>query len=219
MIPPAVHAAEHYDHIGDISWDPGDGGRILLPMECYYPVPTTNGNPCANGSIGVADPQTLQWRYYVHLDPAEIGKVMWVESSPDGQLLWVPGGPGYRDLLAYRAADVSAAHAAPAGPAIHSVAQLHNALPPEGSTGAAFVGGRFFVAAQDGDTFRVYSIDLTTGARTLEIERTVVGESEGLVAAALKGGTLHWLVQPYNQHYYPTYGVTNATLLSFAPKG
>lgn len=214
VVPPEVHATEHYDHIGDISWDPAEGGRILLPMECYYPVPSTDGNPCKHGSIGVADPATLQWRYYVRLDPAEIPKVMWVESSPDHTLLWTVSG---RDLLAYNAADVNPANAAATGQVIHAVRRLPNAVPPSGSTGAAFVGDEFFVASQDGDTFQVWSIDLATNTRRLEIEKTIVGESEGLVAAPLKGGTLHWLIQPYNQHNYPTYGSTSATLLSFAP--
>jgi hypothetical protein len=215
VIPPAVHASEHFDHIGDISYDPAEGGRILLPMECYYPVPTTDGNPCGYGGIGVADPATLQWRYWVRTDPAQIKKVMWVETSPDGQLLWTVDN---RDLIAFRAADVNPANA---GQVIHEVpgTRLHNAIPAGGSTGAAFVGDRFFIANQSNDTFRVYSIDLTTGVSTLEIERTIVGESEGLVSASYEGGTLHWLVQPYNQHALPTYGATNGELLSFAPAG
>src|SRR3954453_15310735 len=67
VIPPDVHAREHYNHIGDISWHAAEGGRVLLPLECYYP---PAGNTCNTGSIGVADPATLRWRYYVKLDPA-----------------------------------------------------------------------------------------------------------------------------------------------------
>jgi len=37
VIPPAVTAAEGYNHVGDITWDGAEGGRILLPLECYYP--------------------------------------------------------------------------------------------------------------------------------------------------------------------------------------
>lgn len=38
VIPPDVHAREGYDHIGDITWDEThEGGRVLLPVECYYP--------------------------------------------------------------------------------------------------------------------------------------------------------------------------------------
>ena len=74
-----------------------------------------------------------------------------------------------------------------------------------------------FVAGQGGETFRVCSIDLATGARQLEIERTIVGESEGLVTAAAKGGTLGWLIQPFNpEEKPPTYSPDHATLLSFA---
>src|SRR3954454_393981 len=36
-IPPTVFAAEGYNHMGDLTWDPADGGRVLLPLECYYP--------------------------------------------------------------------------------------------------------------------------------------------------------------------------------------
>src|ERR671921_2681624 len=36
-IPPDVHLREGYNHIGDISYDRGEGGRILLPLECYVP--------------------------------------------------------------------------------------------------------------------------------------------------------------------------------------
>ncbi len=217
VIPPDVHLREGYDHIGDIAWDRGEGGRILLPLECYVPGGPNGGNPCLHGSIGVAGPGSLQWRYYVKLDPAEIPKAMWNEVSPDGSLLWTSSG---NDLLAYRTADISRANAAPEHAPIHSVRRLRGAVPPSGITGATFVGDRMFVAGQGGGPFRVWSIDLATGARRLEIERTIVGESEGLVTAALKGGTLHWLIQPFNEEQKPpTYSPDHATLLSFRPAG
>jgi hypothetical protein len=217
VIPPDVHAREGYNHIGDISWDRAEGGRILLPLECYVPNGPNGGNPCLHGSIGVADARTLQWRYSVKLDPAEIPKAMWNEVSPDGTLIWTSSGD---DLLAYRAADVSLANAAPEHAPIHSVRRLKGAVPPTGITGATFVDGRMLVAGQDGETFRVYAIDLSTGARQLEIERKIVGESEGLVTAAAKGGTIGWLIQPFNEEGKPpTYSPDHATLLSFAPTG
>jgi hypothetical protein len=217
VIPPDVHAREGYNHIGDISWDRAEGGRILLPLECYVPNGPNGGNPCLHGSIGVADPRTLQWRYSVKLDPAEIPKAMWNEVSPDGTLVWTSSGA---DLLAYRASDISLANADPAHPPIHAVRRLRGAVPPTGITGATFVGGRMLVAGQAGKTFRVYSIDLAGGARELEIERTIVGESEGLVTAAVKGGTLGWLIQPFNpEGNPPTYSPDHATLVSFAPVG
>ena len=49
-IPPAVHASENYNHIGDLTWDAREGGRLLLPVECYYP---PAGNTCNTGSFGV----------------------------------------------------------------------------------------------------------------------------------------------------------------------
>jgi hypothetical protein len=217
VIPPDVHAREGYNHIGDISWDRAEGGRILLPLECYVPNGPNGGNPCLHGSIGVADPRTLQWRYYVKLDPAEIPKAMWNEVSPDGTLLWTSSG---NDLLAYRTADISLANAAPGHAPIHSVRRLRGAVPPTGITGATFINGQMLVAGQDGETFRVYSIDLATGAHELEIERTIVGESEGLVTVRAKGGTIGWLVQPFNEeNKTPTYSPDHATLLSFAHAG
>lgn len=211
VIPPDVHVREGYNHIGDITWDPGEGGRILLPLECYYP---PAGNTCGTGSIGVADPATLRWRYYVKLDPAYIQKAMWAETSPDGSLVWTSSG---NDLLAYRTSAIKPTHAAPAGPALKPARILRGAVPPSGITGATFYGDRLFVAGQDGDTFQVWSIDLTTGARQLETERTIVGESEGLDVANALGGVLHWQIQPYNTEGPPTYPPLNGTLLHFVP--
>jgi hypothetical protein len=209
-IPPDVHLREGYNHIGDLSFDRAEGGRILLPLECYVPGGPNNGNPCLHGSIGVADAATLAWRYHVKLDPAEIQKAMWNEISPDGSLIWTSSGD---DLLAYRAADVTAANAATP---IRAVRRLGNAVPPSGITGATFIDGRLFVAGQGGGPFRVWSIDLADGSRRLEIERAIVGESEGLVTARIKGGTLHWLIQPFNpEGRPPTYSPDKATLVSF----
>src|SRR3954470_6192097 len=36
VLPPAV-AAAGFNHIGDPSWLPALGGRLLLPLECYTP--------------------------------------------------------------------------------------------------------------------------------------------------------------------------------------
>ena len=219
VIPPQVHATEQYNHIGDITWDEREGGRVLLPLECYYPKaapgrPDEN-NTCETGSVGVADPKTLEWRYYVKLDPAEIPKVMWAEESPDGKLLWTQSG---NDLLAYSMDDIKAANAAPLGPMLKAVRRLPNAKPPSGITGAVFLGGRLYVAGQE-NMFQVWSIDLDTGERRLEIEKKIVGESEGLDVFEGLGGTLHWLIQPYNEESVPTYGAANGTLLHFVPRG
>src|SRR6266516_2954640 len=69
VYPPQVTGSEGYNHIGDIAYDSREGGRVLLPTECYYPgaapgQPDPN-NTCRTGSIGVADPGTLRWRCYV----------------------------------------------------------------------------------------------------------------------------------------------------------
>jgi hypothetical protein len=124
-IPSAVAAAEGYNHIGDISFDPSEGGRILLPLECFSPGVPGGPNTCGTGSFGVADPNTLAWRYYVKLAPADIKKAMWAEVSPDGTLVWTSSDD---DLLAYRTADVAAANAAPSVP-IRPVRRLAGAVP------------------------------------------------------------------------------------------
>jgi hypothetical protein len=206
-IPPTVKATEGYNHIGDISYDAAEGGRVLLPLECYTPGGPNGGNTCGTGSIGVADPATLAFRYYVKLDPAEIAKAMWVETSPDGELLWTSSGP---DLLAYRAADVTAANAAPGAPPIRSVRRLAGAVPPSGVTGAAFWRGRLLLAGAQGSTYQIWSVDLATGARRLQVElRNVRGEAEGLTQIPLfggMGGRLHFLVAPLASA--PTFGPT-----------
>jgi hypothetical protein len=221
VIPPQVTATERYNHIGDIAYDAREGGRVLLPMECYYPQAAPGqsdpNNTCRTGSIAVADPKTLQWRYYVKLDPAEIPKVMWVAISPDGQLLWTQSG---NDLLAYRADDVRPSNAAPTGPAIKAVRRIPNARPPSGITGAAFHNGRLYVSGQDNPVgFQVWSADLDNFRWRLEIERVVVGESEGIEFFAGLGGELHWIVAPYNTETLPTEAPpSNSALLHFVPK-
>jgi hypothetical protein len=54
VIPQDVRLSEGCNHIGDIAWDRQEGGRILLPLECYVPSGPNGGNPCLHGSIGVA---------------------------------------------------------------------------------------------------------------------------------------------------------------------
>jgi hypothetical protein len=146
-IPPAVERAEGYNHIGDPTWNPGGSGRVILPLECY--MLGTGSNTCGTGSFGVADPATLGFRYYVKLDPAEIPKAMWAESSPKGSLVWTSSGD---DLLAYRSSEASAANAAPRGPALRSARRLAGAVPPTGVTGAVFWHRRLLLAGQRNGT-------------------------------------------------------------------
>jgi hypothetical protein len=205
-IPAAVKAAEGYNHMGDPTWNPGDGGRVLLPMECYTP---GVGNTCGTGSFGVADPATLAWRYYVKLDPAQIPKAMWAETSPDGKLVWTSSGD---DLLAYRTSDITAANAGPGANPIKAARRLRKAVPPSGVTGAVFVGGRLLLAGSDADRDQIWSIDTKTGKRRLEVEQKFCGESEGLDTISTLGGTLHWLVGPDGGGCELTYGPTSALL-------
>jgi hypothetical protein len=203
-IPAAVTAAEGYNHIGDLTWNPGEGGRLLLPMECYTP---GVGNTCGTGSFGVADPATLAWRYYVKLDPAEIPKAMWAETSPDGKLVWTSSG---NDLLAYRSSEIVAGHAP-----LRAAKRLRGAVPPSGVTGAVFYRGRLLLAGTNGKRNQVWSVDTRTGKRRLELEQRFCGESEGLDLIDTLGGELHWLVGPDGGGCTLTYGPTSA-LLHFA---
>jgi hypothetical protein len=212
-IPASVKAVEGYNHVGDISFDGADGKRVLLPLECFTPGGPNGGNTCRTGAIATAVPETLAFRYYVKLDPTEIAKAMWVEASPDG-LLWTSSG---NDLLAYRAADVTSANASPAAPPIHSVRRLAGAVPPSGVTGAAFRGSRLFLAGAQGTTYQIWSVNLATGARRLEVElKNVQGEAEGLHITSLLSGTLHFLVAPLAQK--PSFG-PSVGLLHFTPAG
>jgi hypothetical protein len=206
VIPPAV-AALGFNHVGDISYDTREKGRVLLPMECYD---SKLGNTCGRGEIGVADPKTLKWRYGVPLDKRDIPKAMWCELSPDGALLWTSAGD---DLIAYRDSAISRAHAT--GAPIRPVRRLKGAVPPSGITGATFYAGRLFLAGSNGARFQVWSVDLRTGSRRLEIERTISGESEGLGTVERAGGVLTWMIQPIGGKGPPTY--KDSSLLSFRP--
>jgi hypothetical protein len=211
VIPLELYLSVGYNHIGDITWDRREGGRILLPLECFL-----FGPLCKTGAIGVADPETLQWRYYVELDPAFIDKAMWAEASPNGKLLWTSSGSG-NDLLAYDMDEISAANAAPGGERLKPVRILDGAVPPLGITGAAFDKRRLLLASGRGSLFQVWSVDLKDGSRELEIEKTVIGESEGLDIAKMLGGELHWLITPFQTGGRPpTYGRTSA-LVHFVP--
>ncbi len=216
VIPPLVLATEGYNHVGDIGYQ---GGRVLLPLECYTPGGPNGGNTCGTGSIGVADTATLAFQYYVKLDPAEIPKAMWVEASPDGQLLWTSSGP---DLLAYRTSDVVAANAAPAAAPIHSVRRLAGAVPPSGVTGGAFYRGRLLLAGAQGTTYQVWSVNVATGARRLELELpNVQGEAEGLGVTPLLGGRLHFIVAPLAAQptFGPSVGLLHFTTGRWARRG
>jgi hypothetical protein len=209
-IPPAVTEAEGYNHIGDPTWNPREGGRVLLPMECFTP---GVGNTCGTGAIGVADPSTLAFRYYVKLDPADIPKAMWAETSPDGSLIWTSSGD---DLLAYRSADVSEANRATSGPLIRPVRRLIGAVPPTGVTGAVFWGGRLLLAGEANGIYQVWAINTDTGNRRLELEMSICGESEGLDVIPTLGGKLHWLIGPFDPGCQLSFGPTSA-LLHFIP--
>jgi hypothetical protein len=189
-IPERVTDREGYNHIGDPTWDRRGGGRVILPMECYTP---GVGNTCGTGAFGVADPSTLRFQYFVKLDPAEIPKAMWAETSPDGKLIWTSSGD---DLLAYRASDVAPANNGQTGRVIHAVRRLRGAVPPTGVTGAVFWKGQLLLAGSSGKDYEVWSVNTRTGERRPAIQTQICGESEGLDLISTLGGSLHWLIAP-----------------------
>jgi hypothetical protein len=205
-IPTGVTQREGYNHIGDPTWLGGEGGRVVLPMECFDP---NDGNTCGTGAFGIADPETLAFRYYVKLDPAEIQKAMWAETSPSGRLIWTSSGD---DLLAYRASDVSEANRAPAGPLLHPVRRLVEAVPPTGITGAVFRKHQLLLAGESNHVYQVWAVDTRTGDRKLKLEMHICGESEGLDVISTLGGRLHWLLSPADPDCNLTFGPTSALL-------
>ncbi len=214
VIDPAAKSDPGFNHIGDITFDEAERGRIILPLECYYPQQNP-ANTCGVGGFGVADAKTLAWRYWVKLDPADIPKAMWAEVSPDGRLIWTSTG---QDLIAYEASDVRPANAQPAGPTIRPVRRLVGAVPAHGITGAVFVGPRLFLAGQDRNRFEVTSVNVTTGVARREIQETISGESEGLASFRALGGTFHWMVMPVPQDGDPgppTFTRDKGTLLQY----
>jgi hypothetical protein len=205
--------AQGFNHIGDPTWDPREGGRLLLPLECYVPGQPNGGNTCGRGAIAVADPAMLKPRYAVALDPADIPKAMWAEVSPGGTELWTSSGD---DLLAYDATAIAPGATAPLRP----VRRLTGAVPPSGVTGAAFYRGRLFLAGQDGGALQVWSVDVS-GATPPRLELELAGvaaESEGLDVLDARGGVLHWLLSPFAPGgAKPTYGPGHSELLTFVP--
>ena len=53
VIPPLVSATEGYNHVGDIGYQ---GGRVLLPLECYTPGGPNGGTPAARAQSGWPTP-------------------------------------------------------------------------------------------------------------------------------------------------------------------
>ena len=208
-IPKELTKSVGYNHIGDPTWLNGEGGRIVLPMECYKPNADPT-NTCGEGAFGIADPQTLAFRYYVQLDPKFIPKAMWAETSPDGKLIWTSSGD---DLIAYRASQVTQANAAPSGPELKPVKTLRNAVPPTGVTGAVFRHGQLLIAGESNHDYDVWAVDTKTGDRKLKLEQHLCGESEGVDLFSELGGRLHWLIAPSDDSGCTlSYGPTSALL-------
>jgi hypothetical protein len=213
-IPSAVKSAEGWNHLGDLSFDATGGGRLLVPLECYYPT-ASDPNTCKTGGLGVVDPVNLAWRYYVKFNPTEISKAMWAETSPDGRWVWTSSGT---DLLAYSAADVNAGNAGPTGAPLIARKRVAGVLRASSVSGAAFWADRLYLAYDRGSYIQVlsYPVDPLSGdvgtAWRLEIQRnksSSLYETEGLAIADALGGVLHWQVQPQSPFY--------SRIIHFAP--
>lgn len=218
VFPLDVAAATGFNHIGDPTYDTAEGGRVLVPLECYVPGKPNGGNTCGMGGVAIVDPATLAWRYWVKLDG--IPKAMWAEISPDGERLWTSAGD---DLVAYATSDIVAANAAtgPAAAGLQPVERLVGAVPPSGVTGAAFVDGRLFLAGEADKTLQIWSVDVTgaTPARQELSLPGVAGEPEGIDLFDARGGLLHWLISPNGDNGPATYGAAHSELVSFVPAG
>jgi hypothetical protein len=83
-------------------------------------------------------------------------------------------------------------------------------------TGAVFRKGRLLLAGQAGGVSQVWSVNPDTGARRLELELRICGESEGLDLISTLGGELHWSIAPSAPGCQLTFGPTSA-LLHFVP--
>jgi len=204
-IPSGVTSTEGWNHLGDLSFDAA-GGRLLVPLECYYPG-APDPNACKTGGIGVVDPASLLWRYYVKLDPAQIVKAMWVEVSPDGRWVWTSSGI---DLLAYDAAQITTSRAGPGGAPLTAAKRIVGVLRAPSVSGAAFLADRLYLAYDRGSYIQVlsYPVNVATGdvgaTWRLEIQRTKTSslyETEGLAFANALGGTLHWQIQPQSPFF------------------
>ena len=193
VIPRDVSQREGYNHIGDPDWEAAEGGRVLLPLECFVPG-QPDPNTCRTGSIGVADPATLAWRYYVKLDPAVLPKAMWVAASPDG-FVWTSAGD---DLLAFRSAEVNPGNAAPGGPMLTAARTAPGAAAGMHVAGGVFHDGRLLMTGTDKATgaYIARSFDPVSGATQLEIEHRRGDEAEGVAVAPALGGILHWVMSP-----------------------
>jgi hypothetical protein len=78
--------------------------------------------------------------------------------------------------------------------------------------GAVVYGGRIFLSTQVDSVDQIVSVDTTTGASRVEVERPGTAEPEGLDVGSYLGGVLHWEIVPGG-------GLSSTQLLSFVPKG
>ena len=177
--------------------------RVLLPAAATPARRARSASPTPRRCGGATTSSSTR-RY--------IAKAMWAEVSPDGKLIWTSSG---NDLLAYRATR-SSPRTPPRWPAAQARGEAARRGPADRDHRCDVPRGRLLVAGQDGGLFQVWSIDLATGARQLEIERTTRRVRGPRVADAL-GGLLHWQIQPYNEQGPPTYPPLDGTLLHFAP--
>lgn len=223
VIPPTKQG---YNHVGDLSFDAKNvsstntgEARVLLPLECYYP--SSGGNTCGSGAIGVVDPSSLDFLYYVRLWTGQIQKAMWDEISPDGRWIWTSSGT---HLLVYNAADVNKTTADNQLAGVWGgigAKDLGAVLPTGNVTGGAFYtdpvsgGPHLLLALNRGTYFQVVSYAVGTasdGSPTLlsttpSTEVTVTqsssnNEPEGLATSGVfagsypLGGVLHWQMLP-----------------------
>ena len=176
-----------FNHIGDPTWDAAEGGRLILPLECFTPGAPNGGNTCGQG--GSASPTrprsagAISSRSTRPTSPRRCGR----RSRPTGPRMDVerprPARLSHGGRLAANAA---------AACAIRPAVRVRRRA-ASGVTGAAFLErAPARSRGRPRGPLQLWSVDVRTGARELEAELAVSGESEGLDVVDDGHGLVHW---------------------------
>ena len=223
VIPPAVRTAEGYNHIGDIDWS-GRGrrrGRVLLPLECYYPGSPMAGTRAAREHRGrrPADAGVALLR---QARPGAVPKAMWCAVSPNGaQAARGPRPARPAPAIGSRRSGARNASRPRSGRAARAARRVPRRRAPEHPGGALSSAPGAAGASRCGPSHpqhRRACADAEHVARAPEARDGERGRSEARTVRVL-GGVPHWTITPFTTTGRPpTYGSGHNTLLSFVPR-